>query len=236
MSTYLAATRHPWAAFLFVVPLLAAYETGVVWLGGDGGRLRNGADGWVRAQLGLVGLVHNLVAPAAVTLLLLARAWWRWADRPAEPVPVWFGQVFESGLFALVLWQFGQNFGGLVERAGVRLDVTVGTAQAARVLTFVGAGIYEEVLFRLCLFGGLCLLLRLAHVPAVLGVPMAAIAGAVAFAAAHHLVPGGEPLSPGVFAFRTAAGLYFTAVYVARGFGIAVGAHAGYDVLVGAAG
>ena len=34
-------------------------------------------------------------------------------------------------------------------------------------------------------------------------------------------------------AFRAAAGLYFTCLYVGRGFGVAVGAHAGYDVLVG---
>ena len=237
MSSYLAATRHPWAAFLFVVPLLAAYEAGVVWLGGaDPSRLRNGADGWVRVQLGLLGLAHHLIAPAAVALLLLLRAWWRWSDRPVEPVPVWFGQVFESGLFAVVLWQLGQNFGALADRAGVRLDVTVQTGQAARVLTFIGAGIYEEVIFRLGLFGGLCLILRIAHVPPLIGVPLAAAAAATAFAAAHHLVPGGEPPDRSVFIFRTAAGLYFTALYVARGFGVAVGAHAGYDVLVGAAG
>jgi hypothetical protein len=234
MARYLAATRHPWAAFLFVVPLLAAYEAGVVWVGGpDAARLRNGADGWVRVQLGLFGLAHHLIAPAAVALLLLLRAWWRWADRPDDPIPVWFGQAFESGLFAVVLWQFGQNFGSLVDRAGIRLDVTVNTGQAARVLTFVGAGIYEEVIFRLGLFGGLCLVLRAAHVPPLLGVPLAAGVAAAAFAAAHHLAPGGEPPNPAVFLFRTAAGLYFTALYVARGFGVAVGAHAGYDVLVG---
>ncbi|MBX9579816.1 MAG: CPBP family intramembrane metalloprotease [Gemmataceae bacterium] len=237
MASYLAATRHPWAAFLFVVPLLAAYEAGVVWLGGDDpARLRNGADGWVRVQLGNFGLAHHLIAPAAVALLLLLRAWWRWADRPADPIPVWFGQVFESGLFAIVLWQFGQNFGSMIDRTGIRLDVTVGPGQAARVLTFVGAGIYEEVIFRLGLFGGLCLVLRMAHVPTLLGVPLAALAGAAAFAAAHHLVPGGEPLNPAVFLFRTAAGLYFTTLYVARGFGVAVGAHAGYDVLIGTSG
>src|SRR5205085_538747 len=55
-----------------------------------------------------------------------------------------------------------------------------------------------------------------------------------AFAVAHHVGPYGEwPIDPVVFAFRAVAGLYFTALYVGRGFGVAVGAHAGYDVLVG---
>ena len=40
-------------------------------------------------------------------------------------------------------------------------------------------------------------------------------------------------MRPDYFVFRTVAGLYFTALFVARGFGVAVGAHIGYDVLVG---
>ena len=62
---------------------------------------------------------------------------------------------------------------------------------------------------------------------------LAAVGSALAFAAAHHVGPHGEPMVAARFLFRTAAGLYFTALYVFRGFGIAVGAHAGYDILVG---
>jgi len=50
---------------------------------------------------------------------------------------------------------------------------------------------------------------------------------------AHHLGAHGEPFNGSFFAFRTAAGLYFAALYRLRGFGVAVGAHACYDVLVG---
>ena len=56
---------------------------------------------------------------------------------------------------------------------------------------------------------------------------------AALFAAAHHIGPYGEPMNPYVFLFRALAGLYFTALYLGRGFGVAVAAHAGYDVLVG---
>ena len=34
MPGYLSATRHPWASFLFLLPLLIAYEVGVFALGG----------------------------------------------------------------------------------------------------------------------------------------------------------------------------------------------------------
>ena len=53
------------------------------------------------------------------------------------------------------------------------------------------------------------------------------------FAAAHHLVPGGEPFQAFDFAFRTLAGGFFAVVFLYRGFGIAAGSHAVYDLLVG---
>ncbi|MDB5311633.1 MAG: amino terminal protease self-immunity [Gemmataceae bacterium] len=234
MRNYLQATRHPWASFLFLVPLLAAYEGGLLWLGGDrAAGLRNGADAWLRWALEVFGVGQVFAAPAVVVGVLLLWSWWRWADRPDDPATTWFGMAFESCLFALLLWQFGQNFGLLVDRVGVRMEITVQTAQVARVLTYIGAGIYEEVLFRLGLFVGACFVLRVVLLPKVLAVPLAAVAAAVAFAAAHHVGPYGEPMNAYVFAFRVLAGLFFTALFVGRGFGIAVGAHAGYDVLVG---
>ncbi len=234
MGHYFQATRHPWSSFLFLVPLVAAYEGGVVWLGGDrADRLRNGADAWFRWQLETFGVGQAYAAPAIVLGLLFLWSWWRWNDRPGDELTTWFGMAFEGAAFAAVLWQFGQNYGPIVDKLGVRLDVPVAPDRAARVLTYLGAGIYEEALFRLGLFGGLLLLLRMVLLPRLLAVPLAAAAAAAAFAAAHHIGPYGEPMNPYVFLFRAVAGLFFTALYVFRGFGIAVAAHAGYDILVG---
>ncbi len=234
MMSYLSATRHPWVCFLFLLPLLAAYEGGLYWLGGDqAARLRNGADAWLRWTLEVFGAGHVLAAPAMVLGALLVWSWWRWSDRPEDPITALFGMAFESVLFAVVLWQFSRNFGPIIDGLGIKLQITVRTAPAAQVLTFIGAGIYEEVLFRLGLFGGLVLLLRTVGVNTVVSVFVAACAAALAFAAAHHVGPYGEPMRADYFVFRTAAGLFFTVLFVARGFGIAVGAHAGYDVLVG---
>ncbi|HEX4589905.1 MAG TPA: CPBP family glutamic-type intramembrane protease, partial [Gemmataceae bacterium] len=87
--------------------------------------------------------------------------------------------------------------------------------------------------FRLALYGLLCGVLTTAQVPARTAVILAAITSAILFAAAHHVGPHGEPIDGFNFLFRMLAGLYFTALYQFRGFGIAVGAHACYDVLVG---
>jgi hypothetical protein len=234
MSSYFSATRHPWAGLLFLIPLLAGYEGGVWWLSeGQSPQVRNGADTWLRWALEIFGAGQFLAAPAVVITVMLLWSWWRWSDRPEDPVTTFFGMAFESCLFACILWQISRNWGWIVDLSGVKLEITVQTAPIARVVTFVGAGIYEEVLFRLGLFVALYTILRVVSLPVLIALVLAAAAGAIAFAAAHHIGPYGEPMRADHFVFRTMAGLFFTLLFVTRGFGIAVGAHAGYDILVG---
>jgi len=233
MLTYLKSTTHPWVSLLFLVPLLAAYEGGIFYLGGDRTYVAAQADSWVRGMLENYGAAQVYTAPAVVIVVLLVWSWWRWSDRPADPISTCFGMAFESAIFAFLLWQFSRNFQPIVEHFGLRLEVAARPVAAAQVLTFVGAGIYEEVLFRLGLFTILALVLRTLMLPGVVAITLAGVLSALAFAAAHHVGEFGEPMQPYVFLFRFLAGLYFAALYSFRGFGIAVGAHAGYDVLVG---
>ncbi len=236
MSHYLRATRHPWVCLLFLLPLLLAYEGGVLWLGGDrAADLRNGADAWLRWGLERYGVGGLFAAPLLVVAVLLVWSWWRWADRPDDPTTAFFGMAFESGLFAFALWQFSRNFGPIIDALGVRLQIGGHAAPMGQILTYVGAGIYEEVLFRLGLFAGAWRLLAALGLPTGVAGLAAAASSSLAFSAAHHVGPGGEPMQPYVFLFRVLLGLYFAALYAWRGFGIAVGAHAGYDVLVGVA-
>jgi membrane protease YdiL (CAAX protease family) len=66
-----------------------------------------------------------------------------------------------------------------------------------------------------------------------------AVLASLAFAAAHHVGPHGEPIALAAsgfwfaFSFRFLAGLFFSLLFVYRGFGIAVGTHAIYDMLAG---
>ena len=73
---------------------------------------------------------------------------------------------------------------------------------------------------------------NLADLPRRWGIVFATAASSLLFAAAHNLGAHGEVFHTYVFLFRTLAGAYFSWIYCVRGFGVAVGAHAGYDVLV----
>jgi membrane protease YdiL (CAAX protease family) len=149
----------------------------------------------------------------------------------------------ESVAFAVGLWVASRNLGPALNGFSVALTVApavppppavrpAAAEAVAQVLTSVGAGIYEEVLFRLVLFTGLAWLLRRFGAGPLAATLFAAMISAVLFAVAHHLGPYGESFDNYVFVFRTVAGLYFTVLFRSRGFGVAVGAHTCYDLLV----
>ncbi len=102
-----------------------------------------------------------------------------------------------------------------------------------RLMVSLGAGIYEELLFRVLLVGALAAAARalLGWRPVTAGVA-ATLAGAAIFSAFHYIGPYGDRWQLYSFAFRMVAGLFFSGLYLARGFGITAWTHALYDVLL----
>jgi hypothetical protein len=233
-NNYFLATRHPFSTLAFVLPLLAIYEGGMLWLGSAAAEApRNGADTWLRWALEAIGLRQLYLVPVVLGACLFAWAWLRRADRPADPLGTWIGMTLESSIYALGLWGISLALVPVMDSLGVRLSAAPVEPAFEEAIGFLGAGIYEEVLFRLVLFSCLLALLRSVDVPMGLALLVAAGTSSAAFSSAHHLGPHGEAFNGYVFLFRALAGLYFTVVFQLRGFGITVGTHAFYDVLVG---
>jgi membrane protease YdiL (CAAX protease family) len=232
--SYLFATRHPWPCLLFLAPFLLLYEAGVLILGGPKPELlRNGADTWLRWGLESFGLPQLYCAPVLIVIVFLIWSLLRFGDRPQGFLWLAVGMTIESVLFAVGLWMLSRELGPFLEQFGIHLSLGPPQKSAGRVITFVGAGIYEEVLFRLLLFFALGILFRLVGMPGLVAALVISMASSLVFAAAHHLGPHGEPFDGYVFVFRALAGLYFALLYQLRGFGVVVGTHACYDVLVG---
>lgn len=234
-GSYLAATRHPLSCLMFLLPLMLAYEGGVLSMGGARPELlRNGADTWLRWGLETTGLPQAYGAPALILGIFLSWSWLRRDDRPEGVVPVCLGMAFESIGFALGLWGLSRQLGPWLDQLGIRLATGPAGSQAVQqVVTFVGAGIYEELIFRLLLCAALALFFQLLGMSRFLAMLMVAAASALIFSAAHHVGPYGEVFNRYIFVFRAVAGLYFAILYQLRGFGVAVGTHASYDVIVG---
>lgn len=242
-SSYIRATCHPWPCLWFVLPLLVAYEVGVVQLGGTYPEtIRNGADHWLRCALGVMGVQFSWVPPTLLALIFLGWTIRRWEDRPGDLVGVLSGMILESVTYALGLWALSRALAPLLVQAGIELNVAtedphsplLSAAEPAlrQVITYLGAGIYEEAVFRLLLFSWLVAALRWVDLSYVLAVTLAAGGSAILFSLAHHVGPYGQSYSNYLFLFRLLAGLYFALLFEMRGFGIAVGSHACYNVMV----
>jgi hypothetical protein len=106
-------------------------------------------------------------------------------------------------------------------------------ALPTQLMISLGAGIYEELLFRVLLVSGLAALARTVFGwrPRAAGI-FAAVIGALIFSLFHYIGPYGDELTLSSFTFRAVAGLLFSALYLLRGFGITAWSHALYDVIL----
>jgi hypothetical protein len=233
-------TRRPLPCLAFVLPLLLAYEAGVGWLGGSRAEaIRTGADAWMRHALASLGLTDRWLLPLALVVILLA---WQAADprhwRFAPSLPI--GMAVESLILAIGLIGLSRlvdlGFNHLEGRRLLQAATPGPGHPIAPLIGYIGAGVYEEALFRLALIPLLFGLLRLLQAPTVLASAAAITGSALLFSIAHHAGAPGEAFTWFAFIFRWLAGVYFAWVFVVRGFGIAVGTHAAYDLLVGGLG
>lgn len=236
-SSYWRASRSHRYSLVFALPLLVFYELLAAILSYASGGVRNGADVLIKsAFIAIAGPYGPLLFGAvviAVSIWLIRRDI-RVNGRDLTP-RIFAGMAVESLALALV---FGTVVGSLTARLLAPFAiVNDGPLQSmgwgTQLMVSLGAGIYEELLFRVVLVSALAFvgqrLLKLRTVPA--GV-FAVVVGAFIFSAFHYIGPYGDPLEPGSFVFRMIGGLVFSAMFLVRGFGITAWTHALYDVLL----
>jgi Type II CAAX prenyl endopeptidase Rce1-like len=235
--SYWEESRSHRYSLVFALPLLLTYELleAVAPVRLQGGVVRNGADvlltGLFTAIFGLRGPMVFMALVIGGALVLI------WRDRHTGPV--------RPGLFALMLAEsaaLALVFGLVVGIATMQLlgplrslaagaDAASATA-LARLTLSLGAGLYEELLFRVLLVALIANGLRLLGFARTTSGVVAVLAGALVFSAFHYIGPLGDPLRLESFVFRALAGVAFSALYLARGFGITAWTHALYDVAV----
>ena len=224
---------------MLVAPLLAVYEVGcMVSSESDRDLLRTGADAWLRHLLVGLGWTNPWILPLSVVSIL---AGWQILDKARRKVSasVVFAMILESLVLAVALVGVSRS----VDMASVYLESTPVPLLSAKeqgrppahavIVSFLGAGIYEEFLFRLILVPGFFYGLRLIRTPYVISSAVAVTFSGLLFSLAHHAGIPGEPFTWFAFSFRWFAGVAFAWIFVIRGFGIAVGTHTAYDILVG---
>jgi len=211
-------------SLLLIFPLFLAYEVGVMF-----SPTVNGVDFVTRWVFAAVGYdrerylyVHLGLAVAFLALLIYLRAKRGFTLKILPPV------LIESVVYALTL---GTAIVFIMDRVlGLGANELGGRAQA--VVMSLGAGVHEELVFRLGLMGGAIAALTLVRVSRGPAVLLALAASAALFSAAHHAGPLGEPFDTSVFVYRMLAGVAFGLIFYYRSLAHAVYAHFLYDVYV----
>jgi CAAX prenyl protease-like protein len=236
-SSYWQLSRAPRYSLLFALPLLVFYQVLAVLLSRGERSIRNGAD--VILQALFTALAGAWGPPLFMLCLIGAGLWLVTRDLHAR------GSRLRGGVFAAMLGEaialaliFGVVVGSVTSGVLGMLQTLAAPAGRdmdwwTRLMVSLGAGIYEELLFRVLLVGALAAAARalLGWRPLTAGIA-ATLAGAAIFSAFHYIGPYGDRWQLYSFAFRLVAGLFFSGLYLARGFGITAWTHALYDVLL----
>jgi hypothetical protein len=238
---YWRASRAPRYSLTFALPLLILYELLAFTLSGDAlVGVRNGADVLLKSLFVGFGGRNGLIAFGALLLgtgvALVVRDLRRGGGIDPRVFLLMAGEsaVYALGFGLVVGTLTGLLLGGLVTAPEAPLALPDGgLGLPTQLMISLGAGIYEELLFRVLLVGTLAWGARrlLRWPPAPAGV-FATVAGALVFSAFHYLGPYGDPLELPSFTFRALAGLVFSAMYLVRGLGITAWTHALYDVFL----
>lgn len=239
-TSYWSVTRAPRYSLVFALPLLVLYETLAFALTHDAiAGVRNGADVILKgAFLALGGGRYGLAAFGAVLFGTAGTLIWRdlRQHRGGLQRSVFARMLAESVVYALLLGGVASTLTGLLLRR-LALGGTDGMDLPTQLMISLGAGLYEELLFRVLVVGALAALARrgFGWAPWASGL-FATLLGALVFSAFHYIGPYGDTLELGSFTFRAIAGVLFSGLYLLRGFGIAAWSHALYDVFLALAG
>jgi len=227
---------------LFALPLFLLYEALAAALASAPGLpgVRNAADVVLKTPFmlfsGQRGSLAFFATVIAVCIYLVARDLTKARERPQPRMFLLMlgGSAVLALFLGIVVATLTQRLLGALALAAQAAPTPLeGMGAATRLMLALGAGLYEELLFRVLLVGGLAAGLRwVLGARTLMAGLIAAIVGALIFSGFHYVGEYGDPFELASFTYRAIAGLAFSGLYLTRGFGITAWTHALYDVYV----
>jgi membrane protease YdiL (CAAX protease family) len=230
-------TRTATYGFLSALPLIILYEVLIIGANrGRAGEIRVSSEVWLKQILASMGAENMHILAGIVVVIGLGILLFERKKQIPLRLRYFIGIVLESSVYAvLVALLVSEIVWRLFDPSAPAMGIVV-QEQAADLATqlalSIGAGIYEELLFRVILVGGLFLVLHTVLGFKSMAYLIAAVIGALLFSFVHYIGPLGDSFTPTSFAFRFLFGLALNVLFLARGFGVAAWTHALYDVMI----
>ena len=229
MSQYLTVSKSPLYSFIFTLPLFLLYEVGIFLISSrDIDQLRNGADVLMRQVLesfgiyGMYGFGGTFLIGFLIAFLRQKKNL-RTSEIESRFLLIMF---FESIVWATLLVI-------MMIKIPTFLSLSNEDHLIQQVVLAIGAGIYEEFVFRVLLISGLVILFGLIFNWGEFGKTfLSVIISSAIFSIFHFFGSYGDTFSFPLFFVRFFAGIFLAMIYIFRGFGITAYAHSIYDLFV----
>ena len=229
MYLYLKDTKSSFYGFIFTIPLFLIYELGIIINSNESIiSMRNGADVLLRQILSFLGLngiywLGFIFFVAYIIIFLIHRS--KMKQNKINNIYL-FIMIIESLCWANLIYLFMSNIHLLLMNP-------TGSIILQRVTLAIGAGIYEEFLFRVLLILLLSQIIKFIFKWSYKFSRLASmIISAGIFSSFHFLGEYGDYFSFNVFMIRFFAGIFLGMIYFTRGFGIVAWSHSIYDLIV----
>ena len=227
VSAYLKNSSHRFYGAVTALVMLSLYEIFIMWEASAGLMVRNAPEAWLRNILNFLGVSHYHISFIMLTAALVA-------------IPVFYdSHVKFSGKTVLlmilesIVW--GAFSGFLIRTVMINLLFAAGTISGSLIGDLglaIGAGLFEELLFRVILTTLLIKVTLKTIRVKWLAIAISILIASFLFSAAHYVGNAADTLEFYSFLFRFLAGIWFTTLYSLRGFAIVCMSHAFYDIMV----
>ena len=229
MSNYWRYSRTAYYSAVAALPLLVIYEILIVLSQSRYWGIRNAADVWIRTFLMAFDLqaqhITFVLIGISLVLIPIAKSRARGVKLKANYFALMFAESLAFSLVLGLVLQFILRMGGLSSGGpGIGLMQNIALS--------VGAGLFEEIIFRVILLNLLFLLLNTLFKKKFVAAVVSVLLASFLFSLSHYVGTMADAWQLYSFMFRWAAGLLFTVLYFVRGFAITAYTHALYDIWV----
>ena len=229
MGNYWRFSRSTYYSVVMALPLLLAYEILIILTQSNYWVIRNAADVWIRTFLMAFDLKaqHLTFVMIGILFALFPIAKMR-SSGVRIKINYLFLMLIESFIYSLILGvvlQFILKLGGL-SASGFGNDVLHNIALS------LGAGFFEEIIFRVLLLNLLFFISKMFFKRTVTTVVFSVLISSLLFSISHYVGSMADSWQIYSFMYRWIAGMLFTILYFIRGFAITAYTHALYDIWV----
>ena len=228
IKDYFQKSESPFYSFIITLPMFLVYELGLFLMRGtEFSYIKNGADVLIEEAISTLGFDIFYLSSSLFLLVFFVVAYYQKKNYQSFTIHKSYLAIMllESFIYASLFLIFLGNMGLYL------MDISVENIQFNLILS-LGAGIYEELIFRvffLFIFYRLIQFIfkTMSHFSAQF---FALFISSILFSLFHFM--GSESFSQDAFTIRFIAGILLGLLYINRGFGITAITHSFYDIFV----